>query len=181
MGTNQHPLQSLSVLDQFKSAPFPPGYPTDVRTFYSPVDDLKGALLFLIESARQEIVVAMYGFDDPELAAALKAKLADPSVRVQFTLDSSQAGGVHERQLLADEDFPNSSVAIGSSEHGRIMHMKLMAIDGTILVGGSTNWSDAAEHLQDNELTVTISPARASEARMRIDAIHAHMLAKQAK
>jgi len=59
------------------------------------------------------------------------------------------------------------------------MHLKLMMIDGTVLATGSTNWSDSAEHLQDNELTVSISPARAAEARMRIDAIHAHMLAKK--
>jgi phosphatidylserine/phosphatidylglycerophosphate/cardiolipin synthase-like enzyme len=173
-----HPLADLSVLDQFKAAPFPPGYPPDVRTFYAPVDNLKGALLYLIENACQEIVVAMYGFADPDLAKAIKAKLADPLVRVQLTLDGTQAGGAHERQILADTAFPNSSVAVGGSEHGRIMHMKLMAVDGTVLVSGSTNWSDAAEHLQDNELTVTISPARAAEARIRIDAIHAHMLAK---
>lgn len=173
-----HPLNDLSVLDQFKTTPFPPGYPTDVRTFYSPVDDLKGALLYLIQNARSEVCVAMFGFDDPDLADALKAHLANPGVRVQLTLDKSQAGGVHERKLLADEQYPNSSVAIGSSEHGAIMHLKLLVIDGTVLVSGSTNWSDSAEHKQDNELTVTIHPARAAEARLRIDAIHAHMLAK---
>lgn len=175
-----HPLSDLSVLDRFKAGPFPPGYPADVvRTFYSPVDDLKGALLYLINNARQEIRVAMYGLADADLAAALKAKLSEPSVLVQLTLDSSQAAGAHERKILETVKFPNSSVAIGTSEHGRIMHMKLMIIDGTILVTGSTNWSDAAEHLQDNELTVTIHPARAAEARLRIDAIHAHMLAKK--
>lgn len=181
-GVARHPLHDLSVFDRFKtSGPFPPGYPADVRTFYSPVDDLKGALLFLIQNARHEVDVAMFGFDDPDLAGALKAKMADPHVRVSLTLDSSQAGGVHERQLLNTEHYPNSSVAIGSSEHGRIQHMKLMAVDGTILVSGSTNWSDAAEHLQDNELTITINPARAAEARIRINAIHAHMLSKQVK
>jgi phosphatidylserine/phosphatidylglycerophosphate/cardiolipin synthase-like enzyme len=179
--SRSHPLSALSVLDQFKAAPFPPGYPTDVRTFYSPVDNPKGALLYLIEHACHEIDLAMYGFDDPDLAAAIKTKLADPAIRVRLTLDSSQAGGIHEKQLLDAEDYPNNSVAIGTSEHGRIMHMKLMMIDGTILVTGSTNWSDAAEHLQDNELTVTISPARAPGARIRVDAIHAHMLAKGAK
>jgi phosphatidylserine/phosphatidylglycerophosphate/cardiolipin synthase-like enzyme len=176
-----HPLANLAVLDQFKQQPFPPGYPPDVRTFYSPIDDLKGALLFLINNAQHEIDVGMYGFDDPDLATALKTKLADPSVRVRLTLDSSQAGGTHERQLLATEAFPNSSIAIGNSEHGRIMHMKILAIDGTILATGSTNWSDAAEHLQDNELTVTINAARAAEARIRLDTIHAHMLTKQVK
>lgn len=175
MSRKTHPLEDLTVLDQFKAEPFLPSYPTNVRTFYSPVDNLKGALLYLINHACHEIDLAMFGFDDDELAAALKAKMADPTVRVRLTLDKSQAGGVHENQLLEAEKFPNNSVAIGSSEHGRIMHLKLMMIDGTIIATGSTNWSDAAEHLQDNELTVSISAARAAEARMRIDAIHAHM------
>jgi phosphatidylserine/phosphatidylglycerophosphate/cardiolipin synthase-like enzyme len=78
--------------------------------------------------------------------------------------------------LLATEQYPYSSIAIGSSEHGRIMHMKLLVIDGTVLATGSTNWSGGAEHLQDNELTVAIHPARAAEARIRIDTIHTHML-----
>ncbi len=59
--------------------------------------------------------------------------------------------------------------------------MKLLVIDGTILVGGSTNWSDAAEHLQDNELTVSLHPARATEARLRINEIHQHMLSRNAE
>lgn len=177
----QHPLADLTVLDMFKSAPFPPGYPDDVRTFYSPIDDLRGALAYLITNAKHEILVAMFGFDDQVLAAALKTKLQDPYIHVQLTLDSSQAGGVHERQILAAEGYPNSSIAIGTSEHGRIMHMKVLVIDGTILVGGSTNWSDAAEHLQDNELTVSLHPARAAEARLRISEIHRHMLDRKVK
>jgi phosphatidylserine/phosphatidylglycerophosphate/cardiolipin synthase-like enzyme len=177
--TSPHPLENLLVLDRFKSVPFPPGYPTDVRTFYSPVDDLRGALAFLIANAKHEVLVAMYGFADQVLAAALKAKLADPNVHVQLTLDSSQAGGAHERGILAESQFPNSSVAVGTSEHGRIMHMKMMVVDGTVLATGSTNWSDAAEHLQDNELTISLHPARAAEARLRIDAIHRHMLEQQ--
>lgn len=176
-----HPLADLSVLDRFKSVPFPPGYPSDSRTFYSPIDDLRGALAYCIANAKHEVLVAMYGFDDPVLAAALKTKLGDPHVHVQLTLDSSQAGGTHEKALLAEENYPNSSVALGSSEHGRIMHMKLMVIDGTVLCSGSTNWSDAAEHLQDNELTISLHPARAAEARLRIAEIHRHMLGQAAR
>ena len=177
---NPHPLADLSALDQFKAAPFPPGYPADVRTFYSPVDDLHGCLAYVIGSAQHEVLLAMYGLDDDVLAGAVKAKMSDPNIHVQLTLDSSQAGGVHERTLLAAEQYPNTSVAVGRSEHGAIMHLKILVIDATVLVTGSTNWSDSAEHLQDNELTVAIHPARAAEARLRITAIHAHMLAKAA-
>lgn len=171
-----HPLAALDVLDTYKrGAPFAPGYPPNVRTFYAPVDDIRGVLTYLILAAQHEILVAMYGFDDDQLAAALKTRMADPDVHVQLTLDKSQAGGTHERTLLAAENYPNTSIAVGSSEHGRIMHMKLVVIDGAIVASGSTNWSDAAETLQDNELTVTLDPARANDARLRITAIHRHM------
>jgi phosphatidylserine/phosphatidylglycerophosphate/cardiolipin synthase-like enzyme len=174
-----HPLADLTVLDKFKtSGPFPPGYPDDTRTFYSPVDNLHGALVYLIKAAQKSLVVAMYGFDDEELADALRTKLIDENVFVQLTLDKTQAGGAAERKLLTKEGFPVSSVATGSSEHGRIQHMKLLIIDGVVLVTGSTNWSDAGERLQDNELTVTLSAAKAAEARMRVDAIHQHMITK---
>lgn len=172
----KHPLADLSILDTFKTGGFVAEYPTDSRTFYSPVDDLHGALLCAAACAKKELIVAMYGFDDEDLAAAIKQKLADPTCFVQLTLDKSQAGGKHEAAILAQERYPNSSIAIGSSEHGRIMHMKLMVVDGTWLVSGSTNWSDAAEHLQDNELTIRYNPIEANEARIRIAHIHSHML-----
>jgi hypothetical protein len=56
-------LSSLTQLDQYKAAPFPPGYPDTTRTFYSPVDQVHGALKALLASANKRIVVAMYGYD----------------------------------------------------------------------------------------------------------------------
>ena len=37
-------LSSLTELDKYKAAPFPPGYPDTTRTFYSPVDQVHLAL-----------------------------------------------------------------------------------------------------------------------------------------
>ena len=173
-----HPLSDLSVLDTFAAAPFPPGYPVDRRTFYAPVDDVHGALVQIVESAQRSIVLAMYGFDDEELAKAIGEKLEAENVYVQLTFDSSQAGGQHERALLQAESYPASSVAVGRSEHGAIMHMKELVVDGTILVTGSTNWSDGGERLQDNQLTVEINAVAAGLATARIGAIHANMLTK---
>ena len=174
-------LPGLAVLDQYKTGGFAPGYLPAARTFYSPVDDVHGALLEVVRSASSSLTIAMYGFDDDELAEVIKAKLADPNIVVQLTLDSSQAGGVHEREILAHEGYPASSVAIGRSEHGQIMHLKLMSIDGLYRVSGSTNWSHSGEALQDNELTIVHDPVMAAEARTRIEAIHYHMLRAAAK
>jgi len=165
-------------LDRFKTGGFPDDYPPNLRTFYSPVDDVHGALLAVVSSARQSLVLGMYGFDDDELADTIRRKLASEHVFVLLTLDSSQACGVHEKALLAREDYPRSIVAVGRSERGAIMHLKELVVDGRIVVKGSTNWSTGGESKQDNELTVVFDRAEAAAARTRIDAIHASMLAK---
>jgi phosphatidylserine/phosphatidylglycerophosphate/cardiolipin synthase-like enzyme len=173
-----HPLADLSVLDKFKQSPFVPGYPSHVRSFYSPVDDVPGALAALLNSAQKSCVAAIYGFDDPVLATILLQKLTNEHCFVQLTLDSSQAGGVHEKALLAQENYPASSIAVGRSERGAIMHLKEFIIDGVLLGTGSTNWSGGGESKQDNQLTIIADAYVAAEARARIDAIHANMLAK---
>ena len=86
-------LTSLSELDQYKAAPFPPGYPDDTRTFYSPVDRVHEALQALLTSATKSIVVAMYGYDDKQLNTVLAAKLRDENIYVQMSLDSARPPG----------------------------------------------------------------------------------------
>jgi phosphatidylserine/phosphatidylglycerophosphate/cardiolipin synthase-like enzyme len=165
----------LAVLDGRKTGGFAAGYPLNVRNFYSPVDDVHGVLVALVASATRSLAIGMYGFDDPELADIIKAKLADPTIVVQLTFDSSQAGGVHEREILAHEAYPAASVAVGRSEKSQIMHLKEVVIDGLDVVTGSTNWSASGEGLQDNALVVIRDPYVAAEARTRLDAIHLHM------
>ena len=174
-----HPLDTLTILDQFKAAPFPPGYPALTRTFYSPVDNIHGALMTILKSAQKSLVVAQYGFDDSELASVIKGKLVNEHCFVQLTLDKSQAAGVHERKILAAQRYPASSIAIGNSEKGAIQHMKMIIVDGVFTVTGSTNWSASGESKQDNQMSIVQDAYIAAEARARIDCIHSSMLMAQ--
>lgn len=175
-------LATLTQLDKHKAAPFPPGYPDAARTFYSPVDDVHGALTDLLQSASKSLVIAMYGYDDAQLNQVIMNALNNQTVYVQMSLDRSQAAGATEKAILAQwrNDVIGKSIAIGTSEKGAIMHLKLAIIDGLDVVTGSTNWSTGGETLQDNQLTVIRDPLVAAEARARVDIIHDTMLKQMA-
>jgi phosphatidylserine/phosphatidylglycerophosphate/cardiolipin synthase-like enzyme len=169
----------LSDLDQYALDPTvfkAPGYPADRVTLYSPVDNVHEALVAIISSATKSLDIAMYGFDDQDLVSTIIQKMADPAILVRLTLDSSQATGVHEKQLLADQGFVNADVSVGTSEKGAIMHLKAGVVDGLIKFDGSTNWSGSGEEMQDNQLTVSFNAAESAQLSARIDVIHTYQL-----
>jgi phosphatidylserine/phosphatidylglycerophosphate/cardiolipin synthase-like enzyme len=125
----------------------------------------------------------MYGYDDDEIAALIAQHIDNPAMHVQVTLDKSQAGGVHERAILAKykAEMESNSVAIGTSERGQIMHRKMVIVDGLWRVSGSTNWSTSGESLQDNELTVIKNATLCAEARAILDLEHVKALTQMGR
>lgn len=178
-------MLTIKDLDQFKRGGLAPvtEYPVNVRTFYSPVDDVHGALKAVIGSCDRSLVLAMYGYDDDELAALIAGLLDNDQIHCQITLDKSQAGGVHEKALLTKykAEMDSNSVAIGTSEKSAIMHRKMAIVDGVWRISGSTNWSDSGETKQDNELTIMHSVAVAAEARTILDLEHVKALTQMGR
>jgi phosphatidylserine/phosphatidylglycerophosphate/cardiolipin synthase-like enzyme len=183
--TSQHPPPfDWDQLGRYKAGGrFLDGYPSDVRTFYSPVDDVHGMLVSLLASAQQSLVINMYGYDDSDLNDIILAKVNDDHIFVQMSLDKSQARGVHEHEVLAtwNNAMIGNSIAIGTSTKGALSHMKIAIIDGVYTVRGSTNWSLAGEQQQDNELTVHNNPVIAAETRAELDRNHDAMLKQMAR
>jgi phosphatidylserine/phosphatidylglycerophosphate/cardiolipin synthase-like enzyme len=171
-------MLTIADLDQFKATGIDDTYPANTRTFYSPIDDVHGALKAVIASARRSLIVGMYGYDDDELAELIAGHIDNESMHVQVTLDKSQAGGVHERAILAKykAEMESNSVAIGTSEKGAIMHRKMVVVDGLWRISGSTNWSVSGESKQDNELTIIRDATVCAEARQVLDLEHVKAL-----
>jgi phosphatidylserine/phosphatidylglycerophosphate/cardiolipin synthase-like enzyme len=160
------------------------GYPPDQRSFFSPRDSIHPMLASLLASAQHSLVLNMYGYDDDELDTIIREKLDSEHVYVQMSLDKSQAGGKHEKELLAkwsNNGFGNS-IAIGtSSVKHAISHLKVLIVDGVYTVTGSTNWSISGESEQDNQLTLSRNAVVASELRAVLDLNHDWMLKQMAE
>jgi hypothetical protein len=177
-----------------------PGY-GDHYLFMVGRDDCHGILHDLIPRESMAFKFNLFGYDDEELNADVMALMQNANVRVQATLDRSQAGGVHERKILAsnlanDPEFYNS-VVVGQSATHQISHTK-----GGVLVGqgigfeGSMNWSNSGEgtgvslkpgpqgpglKAQNNTLLVSTNPVFMARFGARLDAEHVTALQQQAE
>jgi hypothetical protein len=122
----------------------------DFHLFYVGRDNVHEILKYVLSRARVSIYLNMFGYDDDELNQIIMQKVMDPSVTVVITLDKSQAGGKHEKELLDKDkaqnlsDF-NTHVVVGQSATHQISHTKGFVVDGKVGAEGSTNWSDSGE------------------------------------
>lgn len=160
-------------LDRFRSSPLPHGYPDNLRHLFAPVDQVHQALVALCGAASVSIAAALYGYDDDEIDALFRRKLADEHVPVTLALDKTQAAGKHEKQILSrwQPDLIGNVIVIGQSARHAISHDKMIVLDGQVTVLGSTNLSDSGESKQNNECAIVWDAVFAAEARARIDLI----------
>lgn len=169
-------IAELSDLDQYNGREeFPPSWDELdwCRAFFSPVDNVAGALHAMLDSADRSLFVCMYSLTSDDLINVMLNKLTDENVFVQLTLDQSCYDQAKERGLLAS--FPASSVAIGVSEKGSLIHEKVAVIDSTDLITGSTNWTYDGETQEDNDLLVIRDPTVVAYYAARLAALHLYV------
>ena len=138
---------TLDDLAQFTAeGVFSPSDSPDYRTLYVGRDDVHGALMYVLQRCHRSLVMNMFGYDDNELDAEVVRLILNDSVYVQGTLDKSQSGGIHEKQIIAAWDPKvRASFAIGQSATHQISHTKGFVADGVLGMEGSTNWSASGE------------------------------------
>lgn len=173
---------------------FPQGDSPDVRIFYVGRDDVHGVLKWLLARCTRSLKFNQFGYDDDELDAIIRGLVEDKSVFVQGTLDKSQAGGVHERKILATwTPAMRASFAVGQSATHQISHTKGGVIDGLIAWEGSTNWSASGEgtgtgtgepdakgvKAQNNTLAIITHPVQVTTFAAELDEEHAVAMHQQ--
>jgi hypothetical protein len=100
-------LQTFTLDDlaqHTREGEFAPNASPDFRVFYVGRDDVHGVLMHLFSRTRLSVKMNMFGYDDDQLNQVLFGLVHDPTIRVQVTLDKSQASGAHEKVILASDE-----------------------------------------------------------------------------
>jgi hypothetical protein len=167
---------------------FPPDASDDHRLFYVGRDDVHGILMYLFGMVTQSIYLNMFGYDDDALNRLIMDSVENANVLTVITLDKSQAGGVHEKAILASDAAQDPAAyqahfAIGQSETHQISHTKGGVLDGVVGFEGSTNWSASGEgtipvtgtrKAQNNTLLVFTDPR--SMLSFKDELVHEHQV-----
>ncbi len=146
-------LQTFSLPDlaQFtKEKVYSPDASEDVHLFFVGRDDVHEILKYILSRVSISLYLNMFGFDDDELNNIIMQQALDPTITMLITLDQSQAGGVHEKALIAaDQKYNlaayNTHFVVGQSLTHQISHTKGFVADGKVACEGSTNWSSSGE------------------------------------
>ncbi len=176
-------LDEWNGLSTFKATPFPPDYPANVKHLFAPVDEVHDAFVSLLQcDDLTSLHASMYGWDDQAISDLFQQALLNEHIPVLLCLDSSQAGGVHEREIIGK--YPGSEmgnqIVVGRSSKGAINHDKLIVVNRLLTINGSTNLSAGGEGAQNNEATIVYDRAFAGETVNRIEIIHGEMAAQMA-
>lgn len=128
-----------------------------VQACFSPQGKCSAHILREIDSAKQELLVAVYAFTSDDLATALvQAKKRGVAVQVVVDREFDRANENSKGRLLEAQKIPvrrvSGSAAKMAEKDAGLMHQKFAVIDRRIVFTGSYNWTHSAENRNDENL-----------------------------
>ena len=141
---------SFTELDQLIPNNFDDDYKAEV--FFCPEDNCSTELISHIDSANEEIVIAIYSFTLDNVSDAL-ARARERGVSVRVVFDKLQASN----QYSVDEKLIEMGVATKIKEGSGYMHNKFTVIDRKKVLTGSFNYSKNGDTKNDENLVLIIS------------------------
>lgn len=121
------------------------------QVFFSPDGGAREAILKQINLSRKTIDLAIFDFTAGPVAEAL-TDAAERGIKIRIVADRRQAAGKHsEVPYLYGRKVP---IKILAGRGRGIMHHKFAVFDGKLVVTGSYNWTENAEHFNYENLLV---------------------------
>lgn len=170
-------MGALTLLYLFRSAARVFRAPPSVEAHFSPKGGCTEAVVRELGHARHQVQVLAYSFSSKPIAQALvDAKLR--GVHVEIVLDHS-----NEKEAYSDlHFFMEQGVVPVIDPHHAIAHNKVIIIDGRVLITGSFNFTNQAEHENaENLLVIKGHPELARAYRDNFAAHKAHARAAEPK
>lgn len=125
------------------------------EVYFSPNGGVRQRLLRAVEESHRSIDIAVYNFTASQLAEALyAAKARGVRVRVLTDRERADTGGSGVRGLRLN-GIPVR--ALGVPEQS-LMHHKFAVFDERLVVTGSYNWTNSAEHANYENIILLDDP-----------------------
>jgi len=132
-----------------------PGLAPASEVYFSPNGGVRQRLARAIEDSHKSIDIAVYNFTASELAEALYAARArGVSIRVLTDQERAQTGGSGIRGLRLN-GVPVRTLGVPEQS---LMHHKFAVFDERIVVTGSYNWTNSAEHVNYENVIILDDP-----------------------
>lgn len=120
-----------------------------VRAALSSAGSISRPLTEALQNAHAQVLVALYGFNNPVLAHEL-AKLSQRGVDVRVKIDADKAAGRKTSELITV--MRRAGVTVQAVAPDGRNHNKFVVIDGRQVITGSYNWTMRAEQNWENLL-----------------------------
>lgn len=131
---------------------------TSIKSFFSPGDACKNALIRQITMAKHTIVVCVFTISDNQISQAL-IQAHERGVQVRILTDN-------DKQYDLGSDIAHLShcgIEVKTDRSRHHMHHKYAVFDGDTLVNGSFNWTRSASDYNHENLMVIQDKVSASE------------------
>lgn len=135
-----------------------PRYPDRPEYHRGGIDE---KLVALIDSARQNVDVAIYDFDLENVATAM-VRAKGRGVGVRMVTDTDTLQNENREIVRAVATVKGAAIPIVDDQRRPIMHHKFAVVDGEVVLTGSWNFTDGDTYRLNNNAVILRSPEVAS-------------------
>ncbi len=121
-----------------------------IEVYFSPEDSTLEHILAVVNAAQHSIYFLAYSFTSDDLAAAMMER-AKSGVTVEGVFDRDQ---YHSNTGTEFEHLQNAGIDVRLDGNPRLMHNKVIIVDGQTVITGSYNFSNNAEHINDENTLI---------------------------